>query len=321
MDNFRTVLKPKKSENQIKLNDKVMTIGSCFSDVIGNYLSEHKFDVLANPFGTVYNPISIFSYFNKFNFNNEHYTELNQSHFHFDAHSNFFGSDKALLSTKLNQKYSEFSIALKTTDYLILTLGSSFVYTFNKTGKIVANCHKVPQSDFNKRLLSLDEMWSSFDSAFKSIKKINSDVKLLLTVSPVRHIKDGMEENNISKALLRVFCNDVCSKYDSVDYFPSYELMMDDLRDYRFYKPDMIHPNEVAETYIWNFFQETYFSDQTKRFIQDWQKILNAKKHNAFNPSSEAHQNFIKSTIEKLKLFSSLIDVKEETKHFESLLK
>jgi hypothetical protein len=237
-----------------------------------------------------------------------------------DAHSKFFAREKSTLSALLDIQKLEVSNYLKSANYLIITLGTSFVYTYQKSNEVVANCHKVPQSEFTKNLLPLVEMSAAFQSAQKAIQKINPRLKILLTVSPVRHIKDGMEENSVSKALLRLFCNEAATQNENVSYFPSFEIMMDDLRDYRFYKPDMIHPNEVAEEYIWDFFQEIYFGDSTKSHINDWQKILNALNHKPFNLESKSHQKFIQSTIEKLNQMSSLIDVSEEFEYFESQL-
>jgi len=318
VNNFRTVLKPIKSNQEIGLNDKILTIGSCFSDVLGHYLSRYKFNLLVNPFGTVYNPISIFNYLDDFEFVDEHYSELDENYFHFDAHSKFFAKEKSRLKSLLEIQKMEVNNYLKSANYLIITLGTSFVYTYNKTQKVVANCHKVPQSEFTKNLLSLDEMSAAFQSAQKAINKINPHLKILLTVSPVRHIKDGMEENSVSKSLLRIFCDDAAKQYENVSYFPSYEIMMDDLRDYRFYKPDMIHPNDVAEEYILNFFQEFFFGKSTKSHINDWTKVLNAMKHNPFNLASENHQKFIKYNLLELDKFANMFDVSEEKKYFES---
>jgi hypothetical protein len=318
VNNFRTILKPIKTNQKIDLRDKILTIGSCFSDVIGDYLARYKFNVLANPFGTVYNPISIFNYLNDFDFAEAHYLELNEHYFHLDAHSKFFAKEKSTLSALLDIQKLEVSNYLKSANYLIITLGTSFVYTYQKSNEVVANCHKVPQSEFTKNLLPLDEMSAAFQSAQKAMQKINPRLKILLTVSPVRHIKDGMEENSVSKALLRLFCNEAATQNENVSYFPSFEIMMDDLRDYRFYKPDMIHPNEVAEEYIWDFFQEIYFGDSTKSHIIDWTKILNAMKHNPFNLASENHQKFIKSNLLELDKFANMFDVSEEKKYFES---
>lgn len=320
VNNFRTVLKPIKTNQKIDLKDKILTIGSCFSDVIGDYLTRYKFNVLANPFGTVYNPISIFNYLNGFELVAEHYSELNEHYFHFDAHSKFFAKEKPTLGALLEVQKLEVNNYLKSANYLIITLGTSFVYKYHKTQKIVANCHKVSQSEFTKRLLTLEEINQSFKISLSSLKIQNPKLKILLTVSPVRHIKDGMEENSVSKALLRLFCDQATEQYENVSYFPSYEIMMDDLRDYRFYKPDMIHPNEVAEEYIWEFFQETYFGDSTKKYLSDWTKILNAMKHKPFNVTSSSHQKFLNRILENLDAFAEKVDISKEKAYFESQL-
>ncbi len=317
---FRTSLSPKPALNQIGLKDKILTIGSCFSEVIGGYLSEHKFDVLANPFGTVYNPISIFNYLTDFEFVEEHYTSSEGLNFHYDVHSDFKAENTAALGVLLQTQKQEFEKYLKNTDYLIITLGTAHVYTLNSTDKVVANCHKVPQSNFTKRLLTLDEISASFGLSLEHLQKVNPSLKIILTLSPVRHTKDGIVENSTSKALLKLFCHQASLAHDSVFYFPSYEIMMDDLRDYRFYKEDMIHPSSLAEAYIWHFFQNVYFSEPTKSFIKKWDKVLSAMNHRPFNPSCEQHQKFIHSNIKNLEELSDKVDVSAEILHFKSQL-
>lgn len=316
-ESFRTSLIPKKSDHTINLNQKIITIGSCFSDVIGRYLSKYKFNALSNSFGTVYNPISIFQYLKNEGFSDDHYIKVNDHYFHFDAHSKFNAKEESTLRTLLKNQEQGFNQFLESADWLVITLGTAFIYARNETTRIVANCHKIPQSEFSKRLLTIEEIKHSFDESLKVLRKANPKVKVLLTVSPVRHIKDGMEDNSVSKAVLRSFCHEVVARNEEVLYFPSYEIMMDDLRDYRFYKEDMIHPSTVAEEYIWNFFQKTFFSEDTQAFIKRWQKILNAMNHKPFNPKSEIHQKFIQNTIKKIDEFSNLIDIVEEREYFE----
>jgi hypothetical protein len=180
------------------------------------------------------------------------------------------------------------------------------------TQESVANCHKMPSQNFSKELLNSEEINKGFDKFYSLIKTINPSVQLVLTVSPVRHIKDGMEKNSISKAILRTACYSIQKKHPEIDYFPAYEIMMDDLRDYRFYKEDMIHPSSLAENYIWEKFIAQYFEKDSKEFLKEWEKIRKAIEHKPFHSESEGYQTFLKETITKLQKLSSMVNVEKE---------
>jgi hypothetical protein len=314
---FRTELQTPTSEIKIELDDSVITIGSCFSDVIGSFLINNKFDTLINPFGTVYNPVSIFNLLWEQEWDDNKFVESNGSIFHHDAHASFFSDSITELKNELRDVKKQTINRLNKCNWLIVTVGTAIVYKLKDTGDVVANCHKVPQKNFIKSTLSVKEMISAFEAFYNHIKEVNPSINILLTVSPVRHIKDGLQDNAVSKSKLRVVCNEFQKQYSNVQYFPSYEIMMDDLRDYRFYKADMIHPNEVAENYIWDKFQETYFDNETQKFIKEWKKIKDAIAHRPFNPKSEAHQKFLAKTLIELGAFTEKIDVSRE----ESILK
>lgn len=312
---FRTELQIPGSPVKIGLKDVVVTMGSCFSDVIGGYLQSHKFDATANPFGTVYNPISIFNLLSPKVWEEDKFVESNGAFYHYDAHSSFLATSKDELASSLQRVKGEVDEKLQKANWLVITFGTSLVYKMKSTNDIVANCHKVPQKHFSKHALSMKELTEGFDSFYQAIKRSNPSLKLLLTVSPVRHIKDGLVDNSSSKAKLRVLC-DMCSDaYDGVYYFPSYEIMLDDLRDYRFYKADMIHPNDVAEEYIWDKFQQVYFDQDTQNFVRQWEKIKLAINHKPFNRESYAHQRFLISTLASLEKFKGIVDISEEEKN------
>ncbi|MFT7033836.1 MAG: hypothetical protein ACJA2S_002345 [Cyclobacteriaceae bacterium] len=314
---FRTELQAPTSEIKIGLDDSIITIGSCFSDVIGSYLINNKFNTLVNPFGTVYNPVSIFDLLMEQEWDDNKFVESNGSIFHHDVHSSFFSDSIHELTKELKNIKKQTIKKLNNCDWLIVTLGTAVVYKLKDTGDVVANCHKVPQRKFLKVALSVKEMIHAFEAFYNHIKEINPSIHILFTVSPVRHIKDGLQDNAVSKSKLRVVCDEFQKQYSNVHYFPSYEIMMDDLRDYRFFESDMIHPNEVAENYIWNKFQETYFDNETQQFTKDWKKIKDALAHKPFNHKSEAHQNFLTKTLVELGAFTEKIDVSRE----ESILK
>ncbi|SMD32012.1 GSCFA family protein [Reichenbachiella faecimaris] len=311
-NNFRTELHPKPSQPQIGFDSKLLTIGSCFSENIGLRLQENKFPSLVNPLGTVYNPISIFKLLGQESLDEHKFIEIGRQWFHLDFHSQFTGRDKKTLETVLKLKIKELSTYLSEAKVVFVTLGTAYVYEWKESGEVVANCHKIPQKNFIKRLLTLEEMKVGFSKLKTKLNEINPSIHFVFTVSPVRHIKDGIAENQLSKSLLRVLCHEWSQEEDQVDYFPAYEMMMDDLRDYRFYKTDMIHPSEMAEDYIWNKFQLTYFSDQIRKILKEWSKIKAALAHRPFNPESESHQEFLKNQLSKLEIFSAYFSTEVE---------
>jgi hypothetical protein len=193
-----------------------------------------------------------------------------------------------------------------------MTYGTAWVYQLKDNGEIVANCHKVPANQFSKSLLSHLAITESFDEFYLTLKKINPAIQIILTVSPVRHLKDKLALNSVSKSVLRLACHTISSSHDDVHYFPAYEIMLDDLRDYRFYKADLIHPSDVAEEYIWEQFITCYADEHLRQFIQDWKAILAALAHRSFHSNTVAHQQFLKNTLEKLQAFKTLVDVEPE---------
>lgn len=312
---FRTELNITPSDIKIGLHDPILTIGSCFSDSIGSKFSENKFNVLANPFGTVYNPISIFKSlelsFENYQASEDGFVENEGLFSHYDFHSSFASTDKIELENNLATAISSTSKFSKELKFLIITFGTAFVYERKDNHQIVANCHKVPAKEFEKKLLTQKQIIEAFEALYP---KLPNDLNIILTVSPVRHIKDTLEMNSVGKSTLRITCDTLSKEYKNISYFPSYEILLDDLRDYRFYASDMLHPTPEAENYIWNKFSNAYFDDQTKEFIDSWGKIRAALSHRPFNPESDKHQSFLKSTIKKIETLEVNLDFNKEIK-------
>jgi hypothetical protein len=310
-DLFRTEFKASVSNSPINHSDSVLTIGSCFSQSMGSKLEGSKFDVLTNPFGTVYNPVSIFTLLSNKTIDQQKFIDRDGAVFHYDFHSDFWAKDEKTLATILKAKQQEVDNFISNVDFIFITLGSAYVYELIETGEIVSNCHKISQKYFRKRLLSIEDMVEAYQNLKSELIVRRRDVKIVLTISPVRHIKDGISENNLSKSLLRVFCDTIVNDIDTF-YFPSYEIMMDDLRDYRFYKDDLLHPTSMAEDYIWDKFQKTFFLKDTLELVEKWRAILVALSHRPYNPASDKHQEFLIKQLEKLEHFAQYWDVSKE---------
>lgn len=304
------------SENKINLQSNIVTNGSCFTDIVGNQLVANKFQTTVNPFGTIFNPVSIFKLLNQSLKNGEitqsHFLENDGVYFHYDYHSQNKSLSKNELEFQLEKLKNETKIKLEKADYLILTFGTAFVYQFLETKSYVANCHKMPANLFRKELIHVKHICQEFEHFYKKLKEQNPKIQIILTVSPVRHTKDGIPENQVSKSILRTTCHYLCIDFEGVTYFPAYEIMMDELRDYRFYETDMIHPNKVATDYIFERFSDTYFDENTKTFMQEWSKIQSDLNHKPFNEKSTQHQIFLKKLLQKLEEISVNVNVEKE---------
>ena len=325
MKAFRTEIKVPPATRSMGLKTRIVTQGSCFSDAIGDRLAEHKLKVLVNPFGVIYNPQSIHKALSYSIFNEpvaaHTFVHHNDIYFNYDFHSAFSALTAPELSTRLINSIGASHYFLKDADWLLITYGTAWVYQRQDTGEIVANCHKLPSANFSKSLMSVEQIQSSFAAFFEQLKKFNPEIRAILTVSPVRHIKDTLELSSVSKAILRVACHSISEQYADVEYFPAYEMMMDDLRDYRFYKSDMLHPTAEAEDYIWDKFMERYFSTDLKDFVKQWDSILSALRHKPFHPGTPAHQQFLRDTLKKLENIKRMdIDVEEEISQVSPLI-
>ena len=321
---FRTELDIKKSQHKVSLNEPILTIGSCFADNIGDALAEHKFNVIKNPFGVVFNPLSIFQLLD-YAIKKEYplpdsYLKINDIYFNYEIHSDFSALSHDSLVDQVERCIDSVSIILPMTKWVILTFGTAIIYERKDIKKLVANCHKVPASEFNRKMLSQKQIIQNFERFHSNFKKVNPNGKIILTVIPVRHLKESSNDNSVSKSTLRIVSNTLSSIYDDVEYFPAYEIMMDDLRDYRFYEKDMLHPNQEAREYIWEKFAACYFDKGTSDFISEWGKLSKALKHKPFHPESKQHKEFLSITLEKLEKFAHLIDVNQEIDTIKSQL-
>lgn len=298
---FRTELRSKSVEKKIEYTSNTLFIGSCFSNNIGELLKDRKFNVMVNPFGTVYNPVSICTQIensiNKHLIVSNDLEEVDKLFCHHDYHSIFNDIERESVVSKINTLIGNCCEYIQKADLIFITLGTSWVYELKDSKKIVANCHKRPSSFFNKKLLTFTQIKESLEKIHTLITSVNHNAKIVYTLSPVRHIKDGIEENALSKALLKLAIHDQVMN-NACLYFPSYEYMMDDLRDYRFYEEDMIHPNSVAIKYIWNKFTETFFSESTLHKIKEVEKINSFLSHRPVNPDKAYESKLAEKQIE-----------------------
>jgi hypothetical protein len=313
---------------KISYTDKILFIGSCFSEEIGNKMMDLKFDVLQNPNGILYDPISIsdalFSYIENEAFDEKNLFELNGLWHSWKHHSAFSGVKKKDVLRTINNSIHQAHSFLKQTKILIITFGTAFNYQLKEGFKNVANCHKAPGNLFIKTLLPVEQIKADLSSAITALETFNPGLKIIVTVSPVKHVKDGVVENNRSKARLLEAAHLICDEKENVFYFPSYELVNDVLRDYRFYKKDLVHPNETAIDFVFEKFSHSFFGDVTKEAMKEIEKIISAMKHKPFIKESEAHQKFISSQIQnigKIENAYSYIDLSKEKEFFLQQLK
>lgn len=305
---FTTPIPIKKSDHQIDYNSKIISLGSCFAVNMGAKFEHYKFQSSINPFGILFHPLALEKIISKAilkdEFSEEDIFFHNERWHSFDVHSDLSSSDKDLFVGNFNKNLTSFRDTLTHGSHVIITLGTAWVYQNLKSGEVVANCHKVPQKQFKKQLLSVEDIKSSLEKIIDKISSINKEAKIIFTISPVRHIKDGFVENQWSKANLITAVHSTLqtSNYQlsTLNYFPSYEIMMDELRDYRFYAEDMIHPNQTAIDYIWKRFSETYISEEAMLILQEIESIQKGLKHRAFNPESEQHKTFLRQLQQRI---------------------
>jgi lysophospholipase L1-like esterase len=310
---FRTNIKLQKEYNQIDYNSKLVLIGSCFSENISKKLKYFKFQTFSNPFGILFNPIAIEKLITNA-INLEKYSEksifqLNERWHCFDAHSDISASTQNNLLHNLNSAIESTHQQLKNASHIIITLGTAWIYRLIETDTIVGNCHKIPQKKFLKELLSIDEITATLENICTLIKDINPTATIIFTVSPVRHLKDGFIENAQSKAHLIAAIHQVSDKRNRLYYFPSFEIMMDDLRDYRFYASDMLHPNETAINYIWEQFQQVWIDEKSTLIQKEVDTIQKGLAHRPFNPNSEQHTQFLSDLQKKITLLKNNFNI------------
>jgi len=302
---LRTEILLPKERNLIDYDSKLILLGSCFSDNIGEKLGYFKFNNFVNPFGILFHPVAIENFIlnsiNEKQFNDKDVFCHNEIWHSFETHSVLSSSSKNELLASINSAVKQSNKQLQQATHIIITLGTSWVYRYLETDTIVANCHKIPQKKFSKELLTINEIAESLEGSIALIKSLKKDVSIIFTLSPIRHLKNGFVENKLSKARLLSAIHEVTDAKDGIHYFPSYEIMMDELRDYRFYAEDMIHPNTTAIQYIWERFRDTWISDNAVKIMDEVNSIQKDLTHKPFNPGSKQHAEFLDSIEAKIR--------------------
>lgn len=328
MRTFRTVVNVEKSKFEITHRDNILMLGSCFVENIGTKLLHYKFTTLVNPFGILYNPASVGQairfFIDKKKFTKSDLEFANEKWFSFYHHGRFSDRSADACLQKINKEASAAYLLLSKTDKLFITFGTSWVYKLKRDNKIVANNHKLPSNLFQRELLSVDDICRTYEVLIKELHAIAPGLQIIFTVSPIRHWKDGARGNQISKSILQLASKQLEDKFEQVSYFPSYEIVLDDLRDYRFYESDMLHPNQLAVDYIWERFAEAYFMEQTLAICEKSGKISQAVQHRPFDTQTIAFKTFVNKNlqlIEKLKMEYPYINLDKETTYFANVIK
>lgn len=324
MKEFRTIIPIAPFVRKIDHSQRILSLGSCFAENIAVRLLAAKFRVTASPTGILFNPESIARAI-------ERYTEervpakmelqySNERWFSYDFHSSFSGADVDTALASMQQGIKLGAEALRRADTYIITFGTAIVYRLIETGQVVANCHKQPQAFFSREMLSAEEIVERYSALLEGPL---CGKRVIFTVSPIRHLSEGAEENSLSKATLRVAIGEIVKRYPNATYFPSFEIMNDELRDYRFYAEDMTHPSPTAIDYIWERFAEAAFSPATLSLIDQIERIAAAVAHRPFNSQSEAHRRFCRKQLDdiaRIEAQNNNIDLAEEKAYFERFL-
>ncbi len=327
---------PKKIAKLINYRDKLLLIGSCFTEHIGNALHESKFSLLQNPNGILFDPVSVCnnlkSYIQNKQYKESDLFQLNEIWNSWQHHSRYSHIDRAEGLQIINQSQQQAHDFLKEADWVIITLGTSFSYRltdltpqpfFQGEKEVshapVANCHRAPAQWFSKHLLSIQEIIEALDLCIHQLFQFNPGLQIIFTISPVRHIRDGVIDNNRSKARLIESVHHIVNKFDKLHYFPAYEIVIDILRDYRFYDIDFVHPNYMATDFVLQKFASSCLDDEAKQLMEELKKISIARRHKAFQPTTIAHKKFLQASAEKTKELQKkypFLDLKEELEYF-----
>ena len=330
--NFMVDIDIKKPESLISYGDSVMLIGSCFTEHIGRALDEAKLKVMQNPNGILFDPDSVcrslVSYVEKKTYTTNDLFELNEVWHSWEHHSRFSGMDPDTVIQQINESQEKAHDFLKQTNWLIITLGSAFSYrlTIEQTDKPpesrgVANCHRAPAKWFDKHLLDINSIIAMLDATYHRLLEFNPELKIIFTVSPVRHLRDGAVENNRSKARLIESVHHLAGKYDGITYFPAYELVIDVLRDYRFYDIDLAHPNYMATEFVLEKFTENYIGESSRELMKEIRKIAIARRHRPMQPGTTQHRQFLLEHAEKVRKLMEkhpFLNMQEELNYFSS---
>ncbi|MEL6589458.1 MAG: GSCFA domain-containing protein [Bacteroidota bacterium] len=301
---FRTEIPASRSDFLLSYEQQILSLGSCFAERMGQRLIDSKFSALCNPLGICYHPLALSKLLRMglglISAPQLSYAEHMGLWHSFDLHGSFRALESGVLRSSIDQQLATLKAHLSKTDVLLLTLGTAWVYQEKESGKMVANCHKYPSARFAKRLLSVDEIVADYERLFADLRAHRPDLQIILTLSPVRHERDTLVLNSVSKSVLRLAAHQLSESVAGVDYYPAYELVMDDLRDYRYYAEDLLHPNAQAEQYIWEHFGASYFDDKTQTLLKRWEKLRQGLSHRPFQPEGEAHQKFLQNLLTKL---------------------
>jgi len=297
---------------KIDHHDSMCFFGSCFAEYIGNILLKQKFDCLINPLGIGYNPISTI---NLIQLDNEDIDwkmaqKSNEVYFMYEFHSKFNNTKLSDFKSAICKAIEKKNQYLEKATVLFISLGTAYTHRLISSNKIVTNCHKQPSAFFERQLLEVNEIKKSLLGFTSHINKTyKKEFQFVFTVSPVRHLKDGFRENQISKSILHLAIDECVKNNQGIHYFPAYEILMDDLRDYRFYDRDLLHPNYLAVEYIWEYFSRVFFSAETQNLNSEIAQAIKSLQHKPFQKNTLMHQNFVKDLIAKIKLLSDENDL------------
>ncbi|MFI3302481.1 MAG: GSCFA domain-containing protein [Rikenellaceae bacterium] len=314
---FRTQIEIAPFEAKIDYSDNILAVGSCFAATVGGKLARSRFKATVNPTGVLFNPASIAQTLQRFE--HKRFVTLSEiqegaTPFHYDFHSSLCAPTPSECVAMINQAVELGHEALMQSDWIIVTLGTAWVYELARSGEVVANCHKQPAVNFIRRRLSVSEI---VDMLNQSLSHLLTTKKVILTLSPVRHVGDGLSENSLSKATLRVAIEEFVSQHpSSVYYFPAYEIFVDDLRDYRFYAEDMVHPSSVGVDYVWDKFRDVALSLDSLRVMEQVESVIRAAEHRPVNPLSDGHRRFCEAQLRAIEGLSGSVDLSEMRQYF-----
>lgn len=296
-DQFRTVFEPVEADRKITHMESVFFIGSCFSTHISARMKNAGFQITANPFGVLFNPVSVSRALRMIGtrkkFRKQDFFRHDGLWHHFHLHGELSKTDLESAYSSANEMIENSNSALMSAGTLVITLGTAWVHEEIDTERIVANCHKLPGKQFRKRKLGVNEIISDFSRLLEHLFNVNPGIRIVFTISPVRHLSDGFVENQWSKSTLNIAIHELIRRFEQTEYFPAYELIIDDLRDYRFYNSDMIHPNDQAADYVWDIFRKTYFEENTNKLASEAEAYHLSMQHRAIHPDTDAHRKFI----------------------------
>lgn len=323
MDHLMTAVEVHPFHPKLTFGDHVWMSGSCFAEHIGKKLDRYKYHVLTNPFGILYNPASIANSLKRITeqsyYGSAELTEYEGLYHSMDHHGSFSRRDKENVLKKINASIDEASAHLRKSSFIFISLGTSKVYRFRESGKLAGNNHKLPLSNFQEENLNVDDCVQILENIFSIISVHAPGAKLIWTVSPVRHTKDGLIENQRNKAVLLLSIRDMISRHPETSYFPAYEIMIDQLRDYRYYAKDLVHPSELAVDIIWELFTQVYVDAEQSRHHASIEKIKKAFEHRILHDNPSAIKSFAAAQmrqIDHLALLYPEMDWKEERQYF-----